>query len=249
VRKILLVFRRDFNEIRSSTAFRIIVAVVAVVTVVASVAISIALRLQSWYGVPEATPVLDLIIGLVAYFLPLFVLITFIWAFSSFQVIAEKANGNIECLLATPLSPMALWIGKGLAIFLPSYILSVIASCIMLLAVNLAAVLPGWDTFILPGPALVNGLVVNPLLFFGMLLFIVLFSLANNPDVAIAPSFLIGFGLMIAMPVGLMTGTIDINSWSFVLWYLGGTVIAWAIVLCLTRLLTRQTIVLSSKGS
>jgi ABC-2 type transport system permease protein len=224
-------------------------AVAGVITIGTSVGISIALRLQSWFGAPDAAFALNLISGLVAYFLPLFILIAFIWAFASLPVTNEKVNGNIECLLATPLGPKVLWMGKGLAVFLPSYIISLIASCIVLLAVNFAAILPGWDTFMLPGPAMVNGLVVNPLLFFALLSFIVLFSLANNPDIAIAPSFLIGFGLMIGIPVGLATGIIDINSWYFTLWYLAGTAAAWIIVLYLARLLTRQNIVLSSKGS
>jgi len=245
----LLVLHRDYHEMSSTTAFRIMVAVVTVITVGASIGISVALRLQSWYGEPKAIPVLDLIMGLVVYFLPLFVLIAFIWAFANLPLIQEKVNGNIECLLATPLSPKVLWVGKVFAVFLPSYILSVVASCIVLMAVNVAVVLPGWGTFILPVPALVNGLVINPLLFFALLAFIILFSLANNPDMAITPSFLIGFGLMIGVPVGLMTGTIDISSWSFVLWYMAGTIVACAIVLFLTRLLTNQNIVLSSKGS
>jgi hypothetical protein len=249
VKRMLLVLRRDYREMRSTGAFRIMAALVAVITAVASLGISFALRLQSWYGEPLAAPALDLILGLVVYFLPLFLILSFIWAFASLPVIKEKVNGNIECLLATPISPGALWIGKGLAIFLPSYIISVAATCIVLLAVNLASIIQGWDMFVLPGPALINGLIVNPLLFFGLLLFIVLFSLANNPDIAIAPSFLVGFGLMIGVPVGLLTGAIDISSWSFVLWYLGGTTLAWAVVLYLARLLTRQNIILSSKGS
>jgi ABC-2 type transport system permease protein len=249
VKGAILVCRRDLNEMRATAAFRIIVAFTIIITAIAAVAISIALHLQSWYGAPEAAPILDLILGLIAYFFPLFILITFIWAFASFPITSEKVNGNIECLLATPLSPKELWVGKGLAIFLPGYLISLIASCIVLLTVNFAAVLPGWEIFILPGAALVNGLVINPLLLFGILSFIILFSLADNPDVAIAPSFLIGFGLMIGIPVGLMTGTIDISSWSFVLWYLGGVVVVWAVVLYLRRLLTRQNIVLSSKGS
>jgi ABC-type Na+ efflux pump permease subunit len=249
VRRILLVSSRDYHEMRSTSAFRIMVAVAAVITVGASVGISVALRLQSWYGEPEARPVLDLIVGLIVYFLPLFVLIAFIWAFANFPIIKEKVNGNIECLLATPLDTKTLWMGKALAVFVPGYVISLFASCVVLIVVNLAAILPGWDTFVLPGPSLVSGLVINPLLFFGILLFIVLFSLVNNPDIAIAPSLLIGFGLMIGMPVGIMTGTVDISSWSFVIWYLGGTVVAWTVVLYLMRFLTRQTIILSSKGN
>jgi len=244
-----LIMRRDFKDMRSTTAFRIMLGISAFITVGASVGISIALRLQSWYGLSEAAPILELIVGLVVYFLPLFVLLAFIWAFASLPVINEKINGNVECLLATPLGPRALWMGKGLAVFLPSYLFSIIATIIVLLALNLAAVLPGWDMFVIPGPALVTGLIVNPLLFFALLSFIVLYSLANNPDIAIAPTLLIGFGLMIGMPVGLMTGAIDLSSWSFVLWYLAAAVAAWIVVLFLIRLLTKQNIVLSSKGS
>jgi ABC-type Na+ efflux pump permease subunit len=249
MKRMVLILRRDFKEMRSTTAFRIMIIIATFMVVAASVGISIALRLQSWYGMAEAALALDLILGLVVYFLPFMVLMAFVWAFASLQITNEKVNGNIEYLLATPISPITLWIGKCLAIFVPSYLISIIASLIVLLMVNLAAILPGWDMFVLPSAALVSGLIINPLLFFALLAFIVLFSLANNPDIAVAPSLLIGFGLMIGIPVGLLTGAIDITSWSFSLWYLIGTVVAWVVVLYFTRLLTRQNIILSSKGS
>jgi ABC-type Na+ efflux pump permease subunit len=245
----LLIFNRDFKEIRSTAAFRIIIIVVTFITLAASAGISVALRFQSWYGIQEAVPALNLIIGLVAYFLPFMIMIAFIWAFSSIQITGEKVNGNLECLLATPVGPKTLWMGKCLAVFVPSYLISIIASLIVLLVVNLAAALPGWDIFVIPVAPMVSGLIINPLLFLALLAFIVLFSLANNPDIAVAPSLLIGFGLMIGIPVGLLTGAIDIASWSFSLWYMIGTLAAWAVVLSLTRLLTRQNIVLSSRGS
>ena len=245
----LLVLRRDWRDMRLTAAFRIMVGTTAAIAIVASGGITVGLRLQPWYGETGATPVVGLIVGLVAYFLPLFILIAFIWAFASLPVAQEKANGNIEALLATPLAPTAIWVGKCLAVFVPGYVLSLVASCLVLVVVNLGVVLPGWGLFLLPGPSLLNGLVTNPLLFFAMLLFIVLFSLANNPDIAIAPSFIIGFGLMIGVPVGMVTGAIDISSWSFAAWYLVATVIAWAVVLWLSRLLTRQNIVLSGKGA
>jgi ABC-type transport system involved in multi-copper enzyme maturation permease subunit len=249
MKKMLLIIRRDFREIRLTAAFRIVLVMVAAVIVIASAAVSVALRLQSWYGASPAAPFLDLITGLIIYFLPFLILLTFIWAFASLPVTREKVNGNIECLLATPLGPRSLWLGKGLAVFLPAYGISVIATAIALLIINLAAVVPGWGTFSLPGPSLLVGLVINPLLFFALVSFMMLFALSSNPDVAIAPSFLIGFGLMIGLPVGLLTGTIHINSWSFVLCYLAGTLIAWAIVFSLLGWLTPQKIVLSSRGS
>jgi ABC-type transport system involved in multi-copper enzyme maturation permease subunit len=246
--RISIVMKRDYRELRQTTAFRIMAVVAAAVMLAASVGISIGLSLQSWLGEPEARPLLELFIGLVVYFLPLLVLLAFVWSFANLPVIKEKVNGNIESLMATPLSPRNLWLGKTLSIFLPAYTISIVAAVIVVLAVNLTAILPATGGFVLPIPTLLLGFVVNPLLFFGLLLFMILFSLACNPDIAMAPSFIIGFGLMMGVPAGLGTGLIDISSWSFVLWYLAGTVILWVLVYYFSRLLTKENIVLSSKG-
>ena len=243
-----IIMRRDYREHRKTAAFRIMLGIVAAVTIAASAGISIALGLQSWLGEPEAGPVLGLFIGLVLYFLPLFILLAFVFAFASLPVTKEKANGNIETLMATPLSPRDLWLGKSLAIFLPAYVISVIAAVIVVLAVNLSAILPAAGGFVLPGSALVLGLVINPLLFLSLLLLTILLALADNPDIAIAPSFILGFGLMMGMPVGLGLGWFDIRSWSFALWYLAGTGVFFGAVLFFSRTLTRQNIVLSSRG-
>jgi ABC-type transport system involved in multi-copper enzyme maturation permease subunit len=247
--RIAIVMKRDYRELRKTAAFKIMLLVSAAIMVAASVGISIALKRQSWLGEPEARPILDLFIGLVLYFLPLVVLLSFIWSFATLPVTKEKVNGNIESLMATPLSPWELWLGKSAAIFLPAYIISIIASVVVVLVINLGVIFPTTGGFVLPVPILVLGFVVNPLLFLTLLLFMILFSLANNPDIAIAPSFILGFGLMMGMPIGMGLGTFDITSWGFTLWYLLGTGILLAIVLNFMRLLTRQNIVLSSKGS
>jgi hypothetical protein len=249
MRRTVIVLKKEYREIRQSTAFRILLIIAAAVTLAASGGISIALNLQSWLGDATATPLLGLFVSLVLYFLPLFIIIAFISVFGSLPVTREKVNGGIECLMATPLTPHALWLGKSLAIFLPAYGVSIAATMIVALILNLAAIVPTAGHFVLPVPALVLGLTVNPLLFFGLLLFMILLELANNPDLALTPLFLIGFGLMIGAPVGLMTGVIDFTSWSFVLWYLAAAVVALSIVLALTRRLTTQNIVLSNKGS
>jgi uncharacterized membrane protein YgaE (UPF0421/DUF939 family) len=75
-----------------------------------------------------------------------------------------------------------------------------------------------------------------------------LLNLANNPDLAIALSFIIGFGLMMGIPLGVAAGKINLASWTFSLWYLGGALVLFIIVCFLLRLLTKENIVLSSKG-
>ena len=248
MRRISIVFHRDFRELRQTNAFLIISILFAAVTVAASVIIIIVLRRQELLEKETARPILELIIGLIAYFLPLFVLMVFIWAFAFLTIIQEKVKGNIESLLATPLSPKEIWIGKSIAIFLPGYIISIISTLIILLAVNFFVIIPATGNFILPAPLLLVSFLINPLLFLALLLFIVLFSLANNPDIAIAPSFLVGFGLMMGIPLGVATGVINLASWSFMLWCLAGAIIFWAADFGFYRLLTKENIVLSSKG-
>jgi hypothetical protein len=247
--KLLLVYRRDYREMAATSAFRIMLIIAAIITLGAAIAISIALHLQQWYGIAEALPAVKFICELVVYFITLAILLAFTWGFSSLQITKEKVDGNIESLMATPLGPVTLWLAKCLAVFIPGFIVSLASVFIVLLTVNLAAVLPGWGTFIIPGASLVVALLGNPLLFFAVLCYIMLVSLIGNPDIASAPSFLIGFGLMIGVPAGLATGIIDITSWSFVLWYTAGAVVISIIVMLMTHMLTRQNIILSSKGS
>jgi len=248
LRKISIVFSRDFRELRQTKAFLIIVIIFIIITIIASVVINIALKKQEWLEIEAARPMLELIMGLVAYFLPLFILITFIWAFANLPVVKEKVNGNIDSLLATPLGPKEIWMGKSLAIFLPGFVISVVSTLIVLLAINIFTIRPVTGILFFPVPMLITGFIINPLLFFGLLLFIVLFSLANNPDIAFAPSFIVGFGLMIGIPLGVATGVVNLASWVFCLWYMAGTVAMWVSVFCLSRLLTKEKIVLSSKG-
>jgi ABC-type transport system involved in multi-copper enzyme maturation permease subunit len=245
---IFIVLQRDIKEMRQTNAFRIMLIMSGLITLAAAIGVSILLGRQSWLGEKEAAPLLEMIMGLIAYFIPFIVLISFIWAFASLPIIKEKVNGNIDSLLATPLSPQTIWLAKALAIFLPGFAISVASALIVVLAVNFAAVMPAAGRFVLPASVLLTGFVINPLLFFALVSFIVLFSLANNPDIAIAPAFLLGFGLMIGIPMGVALGAIDIASWAFALWYLLGAVTGWIIVWYLSRMLTKENVVLSSKG-
>ena len=248
MRKTGIIFQRDFRELRQTNTFLIISIVFSVITIVIAVSVSVALNKQEWIGKKMAEPILELIIGLIAYFLPFTVLMAFIWAFASLPVVKEKVNGNIASLLATTLRPKEIWLGKSLAIFIPGYVISIISTMIVLLVVNLSVIVPATGNFLFPLPLFLVSLILNPLLLLGLLLFIILFSLANNPDIAIAPSFLVGFGLMMGIPLGIALGTINLASWSFSLWYLVGVIIVWIVVSFLTRLLTKEKIVLSSKG-
>jgi len=158
-------------------------------------------------------------------------------------------DSNIASLIATTLSPREIWLGKSLAIFIPGYVISVISTIIILLAINLSVVIPSTGRFLFPLPLFLVSLIWNPLLLLGLLLMVILFSLAGNPDIAITPTFLVAFGLMMGIPMGMAMGGINLASWSFSLWYLAGVVIFWIVLFIFTRLLTKERILLSGKGN
>jgi len=247
--KALIILIRDVREKLKSMAFLIICIISSLITIAASVATSVILSRKPWVGMAEARPILELIIGLMSFFIPLIIMMIFIWGFSGLQLISEKTKGIISSLIAANITPRQLWIGKSLAIFIPGYLISIISTATVILSINLSVIVPASGSFIFPLPLFLMSLVWDPLLLLGTLLSIILFSLAGNPDIAIAPSFIVGFGLMMGVPIGMTTGWIDLVSWDFSLWFLAGTAVVWIAVIILTRFLTRENIILSSKGS
>jgi hypothetical protein len=247
--KALIILMRDVRDKLKSMAFLIICIISSLITIAASVATSVILSRKPWVGMAEARPILELIIGLMSFFIPLIIMMIFIWGFSGLQLVSEKTKGIISSLIAANITPRQLWIGKSLAIFIPGYLISIISTATVILSINLSVIVPASGSFIFPLPLFLVSLVWDPLLLLGTLLFIILFSLAGNPDIAIAPSFIVGFGLMMGVPIGMTTGWIDLVSWDFSLWFLAGTAVVWIAVIILTRFLTRENIILSSKGS
>jgi hypothetical protein len=247
--KALIILMRDVREKLKTMAFLIICIISSLITIAASVATSVILSRKPWVGMAEARPILELIIGLMSFFIPLIIIMIFIWGFSGLQLVSEKTKGIISSLIAANITPRQLWIGKSLAIFIPGYLISIISTATVILSINLSVIVPASGSFIFPLPLFLVSLVWDPLLLLGTLLFIILFSLAGNPDIAIAPSFIVGFGLMMGVPIGMTTGWIDLVSWDFSLWFLAGTAVVWIAVIILTRFLTRENIILSSKGS
>jgi ABC-2 type transport system permease protein len=249
LKKTYIIFQRDVREILKTRAFIIICILVSLLTIAAAVITSVLLGRREWIGEDAARPLLELIIGLLAYFFPFTILMIFIWGFSSLQIVKEKADGITASLIATTINPRQLWIGKSMAIFIPGYLMSIVSTMIVVLSINLSVILPASGNFVFPLPLFLVSLIWDPMLLLATLMFIILFSLAGNPDIAIAPSFIVGFGMMMGIPIGMVMGVINLVSWDFSLWYLGGTAVFWVILIILTRFLTKENMVLSSKGS
>jgi ABC-2 type transport system permease protein len=263
MKSILIVLRRDMRELRQSPALIVVVVLFALLTIGAVVGTSIFLRSVDLSEVRKleeggAQPILQAIVGKIlepiigftVYLATMLPFITVIWAFGATLATKEKSTGNLETLLATPLSPLTIWLGKSLAIFLPAFALSIASALIAVVAMNVAAsILQNTAVFVFPPPVLVTGFLVNPLLFFGLTSLTIILAFTHDPDVGIVPSFPIGFGLMTGVPLGVAVGVIDLAAWSFVLYDLCGAILLWAAVLYLSRFLTKEKIVLSSRGT
>jgi hypothetical protein len=117
------------------------------------------------------------------------------------------------------------------------------------LAVNFAAIHPITHSFVFPAPVLFIGFFINPLLALGLTALSVFLCLAYNPEITVLPSWVVFMGLMMGIGIGLGLGKINLASWwPFTLSYLAGAIVLGAVAFYLSRLLTKEKIVLSSKG-
>jgi len=246
----LVVLRNDVGDILRGKSFLIVASVIAAVTVAAVVGIPIALRSWLVSGPPwdEAKPLLELFIGLAANYVPLIFLFICVATWATDPIAKEKAKGPIESLLATPLTARGVWIGKSLAIFLPAYVMGLSATLIVILAMNLAAILPTTGHFVLPLPAAFTSFLFLPLFLFALVLLGIIFSLITNP--VIGQTVIIFVGVVLMQVVGQVGGRFLwlLTSWDYALYNLAGAALLGIIAFYLSRSLTKERIILSSKG-
>ncbi len=246
-----VVLQSDVGDILHSKAFLIIAIIIGALTIGAAVGVPIALN---WWLAPgldweEAKPLLELFMGLAVNYVPLMVLFTCMATWATEPIAKEKAKGPIESLLATPLTAQAVWIGKSLAIFLPAYIIGLIATVIVILAMNFASILPATGHFVLPPPTAVTGFLFLPLLMFALISLGVFLSLITNP--VIGQTIVIFIGVILLQLIGQLGGRITwlLASWDYALYNLAGAALLGVIAFLLSRrFLSKENIILSSKG-
>lgn len=156
----------------------------------------------------------------------------------------EKARGNIAALLATPLDPVHIWIGKSFGAFLPGLLLGIIFALTSLLVINIIYFIPNTGFLISPG-IIINGFITAPLIYLSLSFLVHFVSLTGKPATgnAIAQVFLPVFASLM-INLGLRN-ILDASSWKFTAANLGLALIIGVIVLLLRPRLTTERIVLS----
>jgi ABC-type Na+ efflux pump permease subunit len=245
-----VVLRSDVGDILRSRGFLIVAIIIGVITVGAAVGVPIALNrwLATGPAWDEAKPLLELFMGLAVNYVPLIALFSCMATWATDPIAKEKAKGPIESLLATPLTARAVWIGKSLAIFLPAYIIGLITTLIIIMAMNFASILPATGHFVLPLPEALTSFLFLPLLMFALISLGVLASLITNP--VIGQTIVIFVGVILLQVVGQVGARIWwlLASWDYALYNLASAALLGMIAFYFSRSLSKERIILSSKG-
>ncbi|HXZ94931.1 MAG TPA: hypothetical protein VEG28_03355 [Dehalococcoidia bacterium] len=181
-----------------------------------------------------------------AYILPMMYSIFVCSIFANYSVIMDKAKRNIESLMSTPVSVNQIWIGKSLAVTLPSIIVGISISILVYLIMNFGFVIPKTHSFIFPSAiAIVSALIVVPILVLGIVSIVIYVQLViTNPR--IASLVFTAIFLLLIFGVNALGGLgVSINY--FPLIYLGVIVVCAVVCLILSRFLTKEKVLLSSK--
>lgn len=165
-------------------------------------------------------------------------------AFAFQNLTREKSRGNIEALLATPLTIRTIWAGKSLAIFVPGLILGEVFAIVTLLVINFLYFMPTIGFLINPW-IILSGFIAVPLIYLCLTLLVYLIGLMGNPATGniIAQIFLpVYASLMINLAAH---NILDAGSWSFTLANFGTAAVIALCIFLLQPGLKREKIILS----
>ncbi|MGD9115657.1 MAG: ABC transporter permease subunit [Dehalococcoidia bacterium] len=163
---------------------------------------------------------------------------------SAYSITMDKAKRTLESLMATPLSLRQIWLGKSLAVMLPGAAIALFASFLAFLAINFITVVPTAGGFIFPSVlAIVTAFVIVPAMVFALVCLVSFLQLtianARLANLAFVSLFVIIYFITIISPD---------SGWDFGFVYLAAIAVLAVVCIMLSRLLTKERVVLSSKS-
>lgn len=194
----------------------------------------------------EARTEAEEVLALTTIMLAFVSMMTFCLFFSGYSVLTEKLQRSLESLLATPLTLRELWVGKALAVFLPSALLGLGLTAVTLLIANEVFVHPALDFYVmLPTASLLVCVLSLPAIVFSLVCVTTLLQLIlTNSRIVNVLYFVFIFGVAF----GLTRTAITITSWNFTLISIAFIAVLAFLNVLLVQLLTTERVILSSKG-
>ena len=181
----------------------------------------------------------------IVYILPIMYSFFVCTIFTAYAVIVEKSKRNIESLMVTPITLKQIWLGKTLAVTVPSVLISLAVSVISYIVLDLVWVVPKVSSFIFPDAlSLITAVLIVPIVIATVVsLVIYLQMVVTNPripNLAFTAIFLLLF-----FGANFLTGMgINLN---YSLIYVGLAIIIGSVSYILARSLTKERVILSSK--
>jgi len=187
------------------------------------------------------------LMGTTAFMAALLLMMLFCMYINAYAVTMEKMKRSLESLLCTPLSLKHIWLGKSLATTIPGVALGLLFAFATVAGINQFFVVPILGRFVMPGPApTVTTLVAAPLIVFGVtsLMMALQFVISNIRWINAAV-----IGVMFAVTYGLSPILrFGPGSWNILLVSLGVAMAVAVLTGFLSRLVSKERIILTSKG-
>ena len=242
--KIWVIARKDISEAFRSRSTYVIIIIMIILT------ISYISGYESNVKTLTSQESIDIysrgFLNNLAYIIPMMFSIFICSVFSNYAIIIDKAKRNIESLMATPVSVKQIWLGKSLAVTMPSIIIGYSIAVLSYLVMAIGFVMPKTKSFIFPSLlAILSALIMVPMLVFFIVCIVTYIQLIiTNPRVA---SFVFT-GIFILLLFGLnILGALGISVSYLPLIYLAITAICVIANYLLSFHLTKEKILLSSK--
>jgi ABC-type transport system involved in multi-copper enzyme maturation permease subunit len=181
-----------------------------------------------------------------AYLLPLLYSVIVCSVFANYSVILDKAKRNIESLMATPAGIKQIWMGKSLAVTLPSIVIGISFFILVYIVLNFSLVMPKTHVFIFPDVLpVVSALFVLPVLIFSIVTVVVHIQLIiTNPR--IANLAFTGIFILLVYAINVL-GSLGLSISFFPLIYLAVIILCSLASFILSLSLTKEKVLLSSK--
>ena len=166
--------------------------------------------------------------------------------FANYAVIVDKAKRNIESLMATPVSIKQIWMGKSLAVTLPSIGIGIGMAIISYLVLDIGFVMPKTGSFILPSIiSILSAVIIVPVLLFVIVAIVTYIQLTiTNPRVG---NFVFSGVFIILLIGGEALLGLGLSTNYLALIYLIMILVCAGIVYLLSFSLTKERVLLSSK--
>jgi ABC-type Na+ efflux pump permease subunit len=246
--KLWIIARKDLREaFRSRTTYFYIVILIFLSFTYFSTYMALANQVKNSNGGHAAlVQVSQFYINSLINTLPLWYAVFICTIFAAYSVIVDKARRNLESLMATPVSLNQIWMAKTLAVAFPSIVIALIETLLVYLVMSFAVISPTVGSVLIPDAvAIVTAVVLAPVLIFVIVAIVIYFQLVMaNPR--IANFAFTGIFLLLFFGGSYLSGRGQSQPYSLV--YIAIIITGGVAAYILSRRLTKEKVVLSSKG-